>query len=272
MNSSNIVICAIAKHENAYINDWVKWHIDIGYTKIYLYDNNEDYYPYVGDFISQQYIDKVNIIKVDYPINRITKQTYIYNKFIQSHYKEYDWCTFLDIDEYVNTPDLYKMLNNIPKNYYTFLMNWNIYGDDNILIGDESIPIYDRLHNKFRSNKGLFKTTLRGGTNIYTSMNAHLFSWYLANFKYCDCRGKSITYNEVTHKFNTIDYKDTYIAHYITKTLSEFIKYKFDRMFLEHNTINKKLDYFFKINEKTQEKIDYINNYLKNNGYDFKYS
>ena len=45
-------ICAIAKNENNYINDWVNWHINIGFDHIYLYDNNDINMPFVGDFIS----------------------------------------------------------------------------------------------------------------------------------------------------------------------------------------------------------------------------
>ena len=56
------VICAIAKNENDYINDWVNWHLNLGFDRIYLYDNNELETPYVGDFIEQK--DKVEIIDI----------------------------------------------------------------------------------------------------------------------------------------------------------------------------------------------------------------
>ena len=33
-------ICAIAKHENVYINDWVNYHLNLGFDHIYIYDDN----------------------------------------------------------------------------------------------------------------------------------------------------------------------------------------------------------------------------------------
>ena len=37
-----VCLIAIAKMENDYINDWVKYHLNLGIDRIYLYDNNTD--------------------------------------------------------------------------------------------------------------------------------------------------------------------------------------------------------------------------------------
>ena len=48
--------------------------------------------------------------------------------------------------------------------------------------------------------------------------------------------------------------------HYMTKTLSEFVKQKLNRgdAVWENRAIN--LDYYWRINRKTQDKIDYLKN------------
>ena len=35
-------ICAIAKNENDYINEWCKYHLNLGFDEIYIFDNNKD--------------------------------------------------------------------------------------------------------------------------------------------------------------------------------------------------------------------------------------
>lgn len=47
----NNVICALARREHLYINDWVKYHIDLGFDHIYIYDNDDKKTPYIGDRI-----------------------------------------------------------------------------------------------------------------------------------------------------------------------------------------------------------------------------
>ena len=90
------VICAIAKNENSYINDWVNYHLALGFDKIYLFDNNNSETPYVGDFIDQK--DKVEVINVRDKHEK-DFQNKCYNDFYTSH--SFDWCAFIDIDEYI---------------------------------------------------------------------------------------------------------------------------------------------------------------------------
>jgi hypothetical protein len=35
----NTSICLIIKDENEYINEWLDWHIKIGFEHFYIYDN-----------------------------------------------------------------------------------------------------------------------------------------------------------------------------------------------------------------------------------------
>lgn len=51
--------------------------------------------------------------------------------------------------------------------------------------------------------------------------------------------------------------ESVFIHHYMTKTLSEFIEQKLNRNDAVFN-YGIKLDYFWRINEKTQEKLDYL--------------
>ena len=56
-----MAICCIAKNENYYINDWVKYHLDLGFDHIYIYDNN-DGDDNIGRYIDAKFKDNVTIV------------------------------------------------------------------------------------------------------------------------------------------------------------------------------------------------------------------
>ena len=56
-----VVICAMAKNEHKYINEWVAHYVKLGIDKIYLYDNDDLDKPFIGDFIDKKYLNKVVI-------------------------------------------------------------------------------------------------------------------------------------------------------------------------------------------------------------------
>ena len=45
-----VYLCALAKNEHLYINEWVKHYIDMGFDKIFIYDNDDKDSKYIGDF------------------------------------------------------------------------------------------------------------------------------------------------------------------------------------------------------------------------------
>ena len=47
----NIVICTIARKENLYIKEWVDYHLSIGFTHIYIFDNNREGEERVSEII-----------------------------------------------------------------------------------------------------------------------------------------------------------------------------------------------------------------------------
>ena len=47
------VICAIAKFEYNYIYEWVEYHLNLGFDKIVIYDNNDYTYTYASIYVSK---------------------------------------------------------------------------------------------------------------------------------------------------------------------------------------------------------------------------
>ena len=250
-----VVVCALAKNEHLYINEWVKHYIDLGFSHIYLYDNDNPNSPYIGNFIDKTYADKITIYNI-----RGVKQKYlqhhVYNNFYHTH--SFDWCLFCDIDEFlVGISNVIDFLNDYRlKNYAQIRIKWRLFGDDNKISRDVSKPVHGFFKNEI---KGLelcnqSKSFIRGNLPCVDIHSCH----YIKGLKSCYPSGKECQSN----KIELIDYDDecVFMYHYMTKTLDEFIKQKLNRGDAVWETRSIDFSYFWRINEKTEEKLEYIKN------------
>jgi len=263
-----VVICAIAKMENDYINDWCRYHFDLGFDEIYIYDNNDEDYEPIENRIDNDIISKVHIIKIP---GKRDIQMPSYNIFIKENYLNYDWCAFIDIDEFIVLKKWKNIKQFLLEKHFqdvdAIKFQWHIYGDDNEIKQDTSIPIYKRIKNEIFSEfrKNFYKIILKGNKKYF--MIVH----YALNMdkSFCnevDIDGNHFTYRRFSqHHIVPKRYEDAYIAHYMTKTLDEFLNQKFKR--IEHLGVNgllanedpyERFKYYFSVNEITSEKLAYI--------------
>ena len=83
-----IVVCAMAKNEHKYINEWVKHYINLGFDELFIYDNDDLDKPYIKDFIDTKYLDKV-VIKNIRGQHRLKLQHDIYTGFYIKYKNEF---------------------------------------------------------------------------------------------------------------------------------------------------------------------------------------
>lgn len=260
-------ICVIAKKENAYVNEWVNYHLSLGFDKIYLYDNNDDDYPYVGDFIDS--LDRVEIIKWSVDPNRFINQELSYKDFIDKYSQLYDWCAFIDIDEFIHidATDIKEFLGRFSGDD-NIALGWHNFGDDDIIESDESVPVRERFKTqKITMDFAIYKTicNLKKHPN-YRVCSMHFIadddteigaSYVNSNMEKVKCNVDG----RMECSYNDVMKNKCYIEHYQTKSLAEFMKYKYDL-----NQSYATLNYYFRINDRTPEKYAYIRKYLKDNG------
>ena len=224
------IICCIAKYENDYINDWINYHLSLGFDHIYIYDNNPVTYEPIENRIDQ--LDKVTIFKVP---DRVVKniQKYHYNNFYQEYKNTFDWCAYIDCDEFIHLgkwKDIKTFLNDpLFHNHNVIRLNMLTYGDDGLIDRDRSIPIYKgitkRINNPHFDLGG--KTLIRGHLHNVLIDSAH---WPYING---DVAENQIMADGTIGKWKITLPKETDIAHikhYRTKTLSEFIDQKFNEI------------------------------------------
>ena len=260
----NTAICTLAKMENAYIAEWVRYHLSIGFDHIFIYDNNTPDYAPLADCIPADLAEQVTI--VDWRNRQFSEHTpnvEVYDNWLVANADLFDWCAFIDCDEYIRLQrNLQELLNDVPDVFDAMLLNWHVIGDCGIIEGDESVPVQQRLTEAVvTTDHFIFKTILRCSSQMRAiSPSTFALDEQMMTVPYCDCNflAPLMTNSQLI----ALDEYDCWIDHYATKTLREFLKYKMPRLNAEH--ISTGLDYFWRYNERTPEKEAYAQAWLDN--------
>ena len=144
-----IVMCALAKNEEFYVNDWLLHYFRMGFDEITIYDNNDvDKKGILLKTIKKcpemkQYLKNVHIVDV---VGKAINQRKIYAEFFNEH--DFDWLGCLDMDEYIDlngsASNIKELLSNYDDCLELSLRTYN-YGDNDLIESDPSIPVMERF-------------------------------------------------------------------------------------------------------------------------------
>lgn len=261
-----VILALIVKNEYDYIREHVEYHLNLGFDKIYIGDNNDNdgerYEELLSDLIKERKVEIIDFRGI--PSQQISFYNYIVNNV------DYEWCAFIDCDEfltfnenckYKNIKDFLKSNKNI-SNYH---INWMCYGDNGQCYKKEG-----NLVDRFTEPKSInFKMgasfpeaarvkTIAKKNNKKQFIDPHtlyLDNTYLPNGVKCT----SASFSRV------IDYSILFIRHFYTKSLEEWVSHKMKRSGGTTKNLFYSLDYYFTYNEYTEEKA----NFLKEKGIDY---
>ena len=264
-----VVLCCLAKNEHKYINDFVKWYCNIGFDTIYIYDNDDLDKPHIENYIDPKYRGRV-VVKNVRGFKEVGLQARLYTGFYAKYGKEFDWVMYCDVDEFLFGVDNIKDFLSQPKfnNVPQIRVKWRLFGDDNLITRDMGKPVYEVFHNEitFAYNRALTKECNlqnQGKCIVRGRLNGiKLFSVHYANYLKQGCLLRSVLPSGKQCESGVCikeDYSNesVFLHHYMTKSLSEFLEQKLNRNDAVFNT-KLPLDYFWRINEKTEEKLNYL--------------
>lgn len=126
---SDLAVVAIAKNEAPYIREWIAYHLSVGVSKVYLYDNDseDDLRGAVSD-----YIENGEVIYTAFPGKN--KQMEAYNHAIQNYKDKVRYMVFIDCDEFMVAPQtenlvvtVKSIMDKVP-NAGGVGVNWSLYG------------------------------------------------------------------------------------------------------------------------------------------------
>ena len=136
-------ICSIFRDESKYLREWVTFHALQGCEKFFLYQNRS-----VDDWQSvlQPYINKGIVEVIDWPYPP-PAQVQAYQNCIDNHIGEYDWISFIDIDEFLFSPShdtVTEVLDSFPADWQAVAVNWICFGSSGKQEW-EDIPVIERF-------------------------------------------------------------------------------------------------------------------------------
>ena len=281
------LLAGIAKLENSYVREWVIYHLNLGFDHIIIGDNNEpdgeSLLDPISDLINAGFVDAINCRSKE--ITQMTLYQYIYDNYS----KDYDWTMFLDIDEFLflekdKTVNEY-LSREVFNDFNSIKINWKIMGDSDQLINTGE-PVLQRLTKEGKNPEQSWKPD----PNRKIKMNYFVKSFVRPNIpetfwddapqlipknlnaevqylKLCDNKGDTLDQKYIDDTcLDYTDYTLAYIKHFRTKTIEEYISNKCMKGW-PITTVNDcrskewiesylNLDFFFSINEFTQEKLD----------------
>ena len=261
---SKIALCAIGRRENLYAREFVDHYKNLGFDNIFILDNNHDGEEHFEEVLE----DDVNrgFVKIIDIRNETNCQMKEYTKMYAEYGKEYDWIAFFDFDEFLILPhfnDIHDYLDKFPTDCQCVLINWLCMTDNNLVHYDDRplmqrftvpMPLDRCVQYNFPDNCHV-KSIIRGKLdNVKFGGNPHVVDTPLIAYTSTGMKTEN-------RPWQPMDYRIAFLKHFTTKTIEEWMTRKMQVGTPDRNP-NSFLpfykDRFFKINEMTQPKLDYL--------------
>jgi len=259
---NDIVISCPIKNDNEYLIEFTEHYLNLGFDKIYFYDNNDD--DVIQPFVVLKDYFESNKVKIINYRNMIFNDVLHRNHFFRNF--NFDWVLFVDDDEFLEL----KKHNNIREFLSSFNDNVKKIAINQLHYGDNENCYYEkgRVQDIFKnplpldSYNSAIKSLLKNTNGIY-SLNAHSL---LDNNPYFNADNKIISLKNISHiSYNEVTYETAYIKHYCTKSLEEFVKCKIKRAKSNNVIYSDRFNidsYYFLYNKRTKEKEKLYNIFI----------
>lgn len=203
-----VALVCIAKNEDKYLQEWVEYHVKLGFNDVFVYQN---------DWRSDYEHPKLTKIALD----GLGQQMVAYSSWLKQYKSNFDWVAFFDVDEFLvlkKHKTIQEFVSDYP-NANGIGINWYFFGDNGLSeISDNEYSVIKRFTKRGSNMDIHVKTILNCKVNC--AMGVH--------------NPPSVTIVspngvEINGPFNKTPTDDiAQINHYFCKTFSEFLE-KCDR-------------------------------------------
>jgi hypothetical protein len=251
-----VAIIAIAKCENLYINEWIDYHLHIGFDNIIICDNDDT-------FILKDIISNPKVILEDFT-NVCGVQLPAYRQTFAKYKSDYDWIFFIDIDEFLvleTHTNVKDFLSSYSEDTQVINLCWKHFNDNDTLdVVDNDYSVFTRFKTPVKTvDDNLVKSF------VSTSIPDEAVKWICQhNVFYHRLKSIDVLNNPLNGKYiKSPIYEKAWINHYPTKTIGEYVRQKYFRGGPNRNNVKYcSLHHFFKYNTYTKEKEDYAMNLI----------
>lgn len=210
---NEIAIGAIMKNEGPYLKEWLDFHILVGVTKFYLYDNDS---TDNSRKILEPYIKSGIVEYTFYPGTAM--QHSAYDDIIQKHSYDTRWLALIDLDEFlvpVVNDTIPEFLNSIKTTFSQLVCTWVTYGSSGHIHKPDGLVIENY---KYRAKKTFGVKSIVNPRLLIKYKNLHhnfIAGWTIDN------NGKKLGHIDQTN--NPPAYNKLRLNHYYTKSYDEYI-------------------------------------------------
>ena len=208
------VIVAVAKLESRYIREWVKYHLALGFKKIYLYDN-EDIPVY------EKLLDNnPDVIVKHFPIK--IPQYLVLQDFMDNLNNIVTHVIHMDVDEFIALKQ-HSSIQDFIADYFVgdcvgIGINWRFFGSSGHQF-DNGEPVTQRF-TKCERDGNMHVKTLFDVNYFLRFRNPHIIITTSPTKFIKSTKGKCISHDYGFN--NNIDFSVIQLNHYKCKTLPEF--------------------------------------------------
>jgi hypothetical protein len=260
---SKMALVAIGRRENLYAVEFVQHYQKLGFDNIFILDNNHDGEEHFEDVLSP-FIESGFVKILDYR-NQVNCQMRAYTEVYAQIKDMYDWIAFYDFDEFlfVNGMNAKEWLKGFPEDCEEVLTNWMCMTDNNLVTYDDR-PLVERFKEAMQPDRPIqyqfpdnchVKSIIKGGLNVVFGGNPHVPDTPLVAYNASGIRCNN-------SPWQPIDWSTAHLRHFTTKTIEEWMTNK-----MKKGTPDREpssflpfyRDRFFKINQVTKEKLDWLN-------------
>lgn len=215
---AKVIVCAIVRHEEPYIDEWLQYNKYLGFDLIYLYDNADEPSSYLAG-LPQVYGDFVQV--QHYP--GFQRQIPAYDDCFNRYKKNNTWLAIIDADEFIvlrKHSTIQDFLLDVAPKGGAVALNWARFSNSGIK-KREAGPVVARFtyttaelskHTKTMSYLRHVEWVNIHNTNV------------LPGHPKTDVRGRPVPNGIGIWTDNAGNKEIAYIAHYHTKSLEEYTK------------------------------------------------
>ena len=225
-------IATVVKNETDYIEDFIKYHLDIGIDEIFIYEDygsvshkeicdkyDNVYLSSILDIFPEEQREEIIQMKID----KVPSQTLYINqilKYLHPTHNDGWWVWLIDCDEYITSTEPISSVLSRYNDRDAVLVYWMNFGcSGHIYKPKYDKPIYEIY-------------TQRCGYELYsdykywkiTKFCVNMNKWKPTMKYWIHCANVNFIKADGTYKRTEIVYEPLYLRHYITKSFEEYIQ------------------------------------------------
>lgn len=267
------LVCCIARNENNYIREWVEHYLNLGVSKVVIWDNGRGSEESPRDLLKDLTEDgTVNVLDARDAENC---QKEAYQQCYNFYSKAYNWLMFFDVDEFLELEHFDKINDFLGQKCFDKVnlirVGWKHFTDSGLVKVENSNYSRTRFTETVPEDKGVndgAKSIIRGGIGFKFYMGPAGEHGIRSTCDHDGIVANALGEECENHNWDGLGkfWKGAWLCHYPNKTVEEYCTVKLKRLWPTHilPRTNPYQD-FFNHNKWTVEKDKLFKYYINGN-------